>query len=469
MENTLERIRAVVGERGWLADHAAMTAYLNETRGLFHGQALAVVSPACTAEVAAIMRLCNEARIGIVPQGGNTGRCGGAIPSPSGDEIILSLKRLNRIRHLDPLNYTITVEAGCILADIQTAAERAERFFPLSLGAEGSCLIGGNLATNAGGTSVLRYGNARELTLGLEVVLASGDVWDGLTGLRKNNTGYDLKDLFIGAEGTLGIITAAVLKLFPVPKDVQTALVALRDLDACLELLARARIFSGDAVSTFELLPRIGLDFALNHIPGCRDPSDTAYDWYVLLVFSGTRPDMGMHNLLEDLLAEALDDGIIKNAVFAASLTQAQDLWRLREGLVEGQRFEGGSIKHDVSVPVSQVPAFIRAASMKVQRELPGIRVCAFGHVGDGNIHFNLSQPVDMDPGDYLGRWEHFNRIVHDLVMAMQGSFSAEHGIGRLKVGEMMRYKAATELELMRKIKKTLDPQGILNPGKVIP
>jgi len=469
MESTLERIRNLVGARGWLEDPAAMATYLSETRGLFQGRARAVVIPASTAEVAGVLRLCNESRIGVVPQGGHTGRCGGAMPDSTGSQIILSPARLNRIRALDPLDYTITVEAGCILADIQAAAAQAGRLFPLSLGAEGSCQIGGNLATNAGGVNVVRYGNARELTLGLEVALADGAIWDGLTGLRKNNTGYDLKDLFIGAEGTLGVITAAVLKLFPLPREVQTALVALRDLEACTELLAQARSASNDALSSFELMPRLGLQFALDHIPGCRDPFERGYDWYILMVFSGARPDGGLRAALESLLADSWQAGLIQDAVLAASEAQARELWRLREGLVEGQRFEGGSIKHDISVPISRVPEFIRTAGDRVRRELPGVRICAFGHLGDGNIHFNLSQPPEMDQERFLGLWRHFNDIVHTIAVEMHGSFSAEHGIGRLKTAAMARYKSATELRLMRAIKAALDPNGIMNPGKVLP
>ncbi len=469
LETACAAIRQVVGASGWLDDPATMSPYLSETRGLFQGQARAVVSPAATAQTAAVVRLCNQHHIGIVPQGGHTGRCGGALPDATGNQIVLSLRRLQRIRALDPANYTMTVEAGCILADIQAAAAQAERLFPLSLGAEGSCQIGGNLATNAGGVNVLRYGNARELTLGLEVVLPTGEIWDGLNSLRKNNTGYDLKDLFIGAEGTLGIITAAVLKLFPLPRDVQTALVALRDLDACIELLAEARNAGGDAVTAFELMPRIGLEFALAHIPGCRDPFAAPYEWYVLLVFSGIRPDSGMRAAVEQLLADSWRTGLIQDATLAASVAQADALWRLRAGLVEGQRFEGGSIKHDIAVPVARAPEFIRRASDRVTQELPSVRVCAFGHVGDGNIHYNLTQPKDMDRKAFLAMWPRFNRIVHDIAVDMHGSFSAEHGIGRLKVEEMARYKSATELALMRTIKTALDPNGIMNPGKVLP
>ncbi len=469
MEKTLANIRTIVGNHGWMDDPNAMLPYLVETRGLFQGHALAVVRPDSTSQVAQVVGLCQQAGIGIVPQGGNTGRCGGATPSEHGHEIVLNLSRLKRIRQLDPSNYTITVEAGCILADIQATAANAQRLFPLSLGAEGSCQIGGNLASNAGGTNVLRYGNARDLVLGLEVVLADGQIWDGLTALRKNNTGYDLKDLFIGAEGTLGIITAAVLKLFPQPRDVQTALIALPELEACVELLAQAREASGDTVSTFELMGRTGLDFALRHIPGCRDPMDTPYPWYILLVLSSSRAQASLRDCLEDLLADAYEQGLVMDAVIADSEAQAQGLWQLREGIVEAQRFEGGSIKHDIAVPVSQVPWFIHQANIQVEQLLPGIRVCAFGHVGDGNIHYNLSQPVDMDQAEFLGMWDQFKRIVHDIVAGMNGSFSAEHGIGRLKVGEMARYKSDIELDLMRKLKQALDPKRIMNAGKVVP
>ncbi|HXG29094.1 MAG TPA: FAD-binding oxidoreductase, partial [Nevskiales bacterium] len=410
---------------------------------------------------------CHDAGLPVIPQGGNTGRCGGAVPSRDHEGIVLSLRRLARIRAVDPDNYTLTAEAGCILADIQRAAATVDRLFPLSLGAEGSCQIGGNLASNAGGLNVLRYGNARELTLGLEVVLADGRVWDGLNGLRKNNTGYDLRDLFIGSEGTLGIITAATLKLFPRPQERGTALLALGELEHCVALLALARAISGDAVTSFELLPRLALEFACRHIPGCRDPLPHPHGWYVLIELVGhaqpTTP------LLEALLEQAHARGLIVDAVTAASQAQADALWRLREAAVEAQRFEGASIKHDVSVPVSRVPAFIRAASRVVTAMIPGVRVYAFGHVGDGNVHYNLSQPKDWEAAAFMARREELNRAVHDVAMAMGGSFSAEHGIGQLKLGEMARYKSPVELQLMYALKRTLDPRGILNPGKVLP
>ena len=462
----LQRLYDLLGPQGLLTDPLKMDPFTRETRGLYQGRALGVASPADTQQLAAVVRLCHDSGTPVVPQGGNTGRCGGAVPDASGRQLVLSLKRLDRIRRLDPADHTITVEAGCILADIQAAARAKGRLFPLSLGAEGSCYIGGNLATNAGGLNVLRYGNTRELTLGLEVVLPDGQIWDGLSTLRKNNTGYDLKDLFIGAEGTLGIITAAVLKLFPLPGQRATALVALAELEDCLELLARTRAASDDALSSFELIPRLGLEFAIRHIPGCRDPLDRPHPWYVLLEMAGNR---AMAPALEGLLEAALADGVIQDGALAGSLEQAAGLWRLREGLVEGQRFEGGSIKHDISVPIVRVPEFIRTASQAVTRELPGVRVLAFGHVGDGNIHYNLAQPPQMDPQAFLARWEPFNRIVHDIVHTLGGSFSAEHGIGRLKVGEMARYKSPVELELMKRLKTALDPRGIMNPGKLLP
>ncbi len=469
MDPYLERIRESVDPRGWETDPDAMAPHLSETRGLFHGRCLAVVSPATTAEVARVVALCREGGIGVVPQGGNTGRCGGAVPGSGDREIVLRLGRMDRIRDVDPLGYTLTAEAGCVLARIQATARAVERLFPLSLGAEGSCQIGGNLATNAGGLNVLRYGNARDLTLGLEVVLADGQVWNGLNRLRKNNTGYDLHDLFIGAEGTLGVITAAVLKLFPLPAAVQTAFVALGELEDCVALLARLRADSGDAVTAFELIPRLGLEFACAHVAGCRDPLDRPYPWYVLLSLSGSGPGHALAEALERCLAPALEAGEIGDAVIAGSEAQAGSLWRLREGMVEAQRFEGGSIKHDVSVPVRRVPAFIRAATARVERELAGVRVMAFGHVGDGNVHFNLSQPVTMDTGAFLERWSAFNHLVHDIAAGMGGSFSAEHGIGQLKTAEMARYKSPTELALMASIKQALDPTGIMNPGKVLP
>ncbi len=468
LAEALDRIRAVVGPAGWTTDPDEMAPHLVEERGLYRGRALMVVRPASTQQVADIVRICAEAELPIVPQGGNTGLVGGGVPHEQGDEIVLNLSRMNRVRAVDPLNHTITVEAGCILADVQRAAEQADRLFPLSLGAEGTCQIGGNLSTNAGGIGVLRYGVARDLVLGLEVVLPDGRIWDGLTGLRKDNTGYDLKHLFIGAEGTLGIITATVLKLFPRPRSVETAFIGVPDPAAAIELLARMRAGTGDCVTAFELISRTGLEMVLRHIPGTTDPLADRHPWYVLMEASSGEATGGLRTNVETVLAEAAEAGLVRDATIAASGEQARALWRLRETLPEAQKPEGGSIKHDVSVPVSKVPEFIARATSACEAALPGIRVVAFGHVGDGNIHFNLSQPIGADRDAYLARWAEFNRIVHDIVADLGGSISAEHGIGRLKRDELVRYKSPVAIEVMRTLKRALDPKGIMNPGKVI-
>ncbi|GAB4198249.1 MAG: FAD-binding oxidoreductase [Thalassobaculales bacterium] len=464
----LEQLRRIVGPRGFLEQDGDIAPHLIEWRGLWQGRARAVVKPANTAEVAAVMAACAAAGVPVVPQGGNTSLCGGSIPDDSGTAVVLSLSRMNRIRAIDPLNYTMTVEAGCVLAEIQRAAEAADRFFPLSLAAEGSCQIGGNISTNAGGIQVLRYGNTRELVLGLEVVLPDGRVWDGLRALRKDNTGYDLKQLFIGAEGTLGIITAAVLKLFPALRDRRTAFIAVRDVPAAIELLSRARIASADAVVSFELIPRVGLEIVLRHIAGTSDPLPQPYDHYVLLELAATLDgDSGLGAKLEGLLEAAMADGLVIDAAIAQNTRQSAEMWKLRESMSEAQKLEGASIKHDVSVPVSRLADFIAEASRQVTAEWPGVRVVAFGHVGDGNVHFNLALPVGGDPGPFLAHWGKFNEIVHDVVAAMNGSISAEHGIGRLKKDELPRYKSATELEVMARIRRALDPQGLMNPGRL--
>jgi D-lactate dehydrogenase (cytochrome) len=466
--SVLEKIKAIVGPKGWTTDPHDIEPHLTEPRGLYHGATKMVVRPASTEEVAAVVKLCAAARLPIVPHGGNTGLVGAQVPWESGDSIVLSLARMNRIRAIDPLNYTMTVEAGIILADVQKAAEEADRLFPLSLGAEGSCRIGGNLSTNAGGVAVLRYGNARDLALGLEVVLPDGQVWNGLRGLRKDNTGYDLKQLFIGGEGTLGIITAAVLKLFPRPREVETAFLALSRVEDVMEVFARARAASGDQLTAFELIPRIGIEMTTKHLHGLSDPIAAEYPWYVLLEVSSSQTEGGLRAMLESFLAAQMEAGLIVDGVIAASAAQSAELWRIRDGMTEAQGFEGGSIKHDVSVPVSRVADFIVEASAAVSRALPGIRPVPFGHVGDGNIHFNLSQPLGADRAAFLARWEEMNRIVHDIVAARNGSISAEHGIGRMKVEELTHYKTKIELDLMRKIKAALDPDGIMNPGKVV-
>jgi len=466
-EAAIEHIKAVVGSRGWIADARETEPYLVEARGLYRGATRLVVRPASTAEVAAVVQICAEAKLPIVPQGGNTGLVGGGVPPEDGHNIVLALGRMNRIRALDPVNFTMTVEAGCILADLQQAAAEADRLFPLSLGAEGSCQIGGNLSTNAGGIAVLRYGNTRELTLGLEVVLADGRVWDGLRGLRKDNTGYDLKQLFVGGEGTLGIITAAIVKLFPKPRAVETAFLGLGRIEDAMSLFAQARTATADQLTAFELIPRAGLDLARRHIPGTVDPLDAPHPWYLLLEMSSSEAESGIRGLLERLLGAALEEGLVADGVIAESGAQAKELWRIREAIVEAQLYSG-SIKHDVAVPVSRVAEFITRASEAVCERLPGIRPIAFGHVGDGNIHFNLTQPEGMDKAAYLARWQEFNDIVHGVVRELHGSISAEHGVGMMKRDEITHYKAPIEIELMRRIKNALDPANIMNPGKVV-
>jgi len=461
---TMARIAEIVGPKGIVRPEEA-APYLADQRGLYRSQAALVVRPSTVHEVSEIVKLCAAARIPIVPQGGNTGLVGGAVAGEN--EVLLNLGRLNRIRSVDPLNNTLTAEAGCVLADIQAAADEADRLFPLTMASEGSCQIGGALSTNAGGTAVLRYGTARDLVLGLEVVLADGRVLDVMTGLRKDNTGYDLKQLFLGAEGTLGIITAAVLKLFPKPREIATAFVALHDLEAAPELLARARAVSNDSVIAFELLSGFALSLVLRHIPGAANPLSGRFDQLALIEMATADADAGLGERFERLLGAALSRGLIRDAAVALNETQRQAFWRLRESLPEAQKREGASIKHDVAVPVSAVPAFIAAASKAVELEMHGIRVVAFGHAGDGNIHFNLTKPEGMEDAVFLARWMHFNRIVHDVVRRFGGTISAEHGIGRLKREELVRTASPLEIEVMRRLKAALDPLGLLNPGKI--
>ena len=461
------RIAAVVGDKGLVTDEGAKAPYLAELRGRYVGRTPFVVRPTTTAEVAEVVRLCAEAGIAVVPQGGNTGLLAGGIPFERGDEVLISLSRMNRIRQIDPVEDSITVEAGCILQHIQQAAAEVERLFPLSLGAEGSCQIGGNISTNAGGIQVLRYGSMRKLVLGLEVVLPDGRVWNGLRRLRKDNTGYDLKQLFIGAEGTLGIITAAVLELVARPRSLATAFVALADLEASTALFSRARGRLGDSLTSFELIPRIGLDFAQRHVAGSVEPLEGRHDWYALIE-AGSSAEGGLDEALEALLAESYEAGLVPDAAIAQSEAQRADFWRLREAIVEGQKFEGGSIKHDITVPIAAVPDFIRRASAAVDALIPGIRPVAFGHVGDGNVHFNLSQPEGAERAAFMARWEEVNRLVHDVTVELEGSISAEHGIGRMKVAENARTKDPLEIELMQTLKQALDPKGLMNPGKVV-
>ena len=467
-EDIKPAIAAIVGPKGLIEDPDALAPYLEDQRGRVRGRTPYVVRPATVEEVSAVVQACAAARIPIVPQGGNTGLTGGSVPFESGREIVLSLGRMNRIRELDASNFTITVEAGCILQQVQQAAEAADRLFPLSLGAEGTCQIGGNLSTNAGGVQVLRFGNMRELVLGLEVVLPDGRIWNGLRRLRKDNTGYDLKQLFVGAEGTLGVITAAVLKLFPRPREIVTALAAVPNPAAALSLLELTRAETGDSVTSFELMPRRAIDSAVKHVAGIANPLAQPSPWYVLIELFGGRAEGGLRTALEEALGEAFERELVSDATFAENAGQTAALWRIREAIVEAQKYEGGSIKHDVSVPVSRTPDFIAEASALVERLVPGIRPVAFGHLGDGNIHFNLSQPEGADTAAYLARWDEINAAVHDVVHAMGGSISAEHGIGRFKLLENRRFKDPVELDLMRRIKRSLDPDDLFNPGKVI-
>ena len=417
-----------------------------------------------------MLTLCNAARIAVVPQGGNTSYCGGATPSARGDQLVLSLHRLNRIREVDAANFSLIAEAGCVLMNVQAAALAVDRLFPLSLGSEGSCQIGGNLSTNAGGLAAVRYGVTRDLVLGLEVVLADGRVIDGLSSLRKDNTGYDLRDLFVGAEGTLGIITAASLKLFPQPRTIETAFVAVPGMQAAVDLLARLREATGDCVTTFEYLPRIAVEFTVRHIPGVSDPLGAPHPAYVLCEVSTARHDPHLRGLLEDALAAAMEHGDVIEATLAESVAQRQALWRLRESVPEAQRHEGASIKHDVSVPVAALPVFLHKASAAVAQVAPAARLVAYGHVGDGNLHFNLSEPAGGgDRKAFLALQEDLGHAVHACVQEFRGSISAEHGIGQLKRELLARHKNPVALAAMRSIKQALDPRGILNPGKVLP
>jgi FAD/FMN-containing dehydrogenase len=461
----LDDLRQAIGTAHLITEVGDMSGRLVEDRGLFTGTALALLRPGSTQEVAACLRLCHAARVPVIPQGGNTGLVGGGVPDGG---IILTTDRLNRIRNVDATNATMTVEAGCILANIQKAADRVEALFPLSLASEGSCQIGGNLSTNAGGTAVLRYGNTRDLVLGVEVVLPDGRVLNDLNGLRKNNTGYDLRNLFIGAEGTLGIITAAVLKLFPKPVARATALVACTGADSALILYERMRAQAADTLSTFEYIDQRGLQMVIDHAPGCSDPMAKAHPAYCLIELTSASTQGSLDTRLETALEGAFEAEEIIDAVIGASEAQKDALWALRENLSEAQKPEGASIKHDISVPVSRVADFINIATQACMDHMPGLRPCPFGHFGDGNLHFNLSRPTDMADADFLVEYPEFNRIVHDIVHGMGGSISAEHGIGKFKRAELRRYKDPVALELMQQIKSAIDPDNLMNPGKVL-
>ncbi|MHB1430048.1 MAG: FAD-binding oxidoreductase [Rhodocyclaceae bacterium] len=465
MNSLIEKLRAKLGAAHVLTDAFDIAPHCSDWRGRYSGQPLCVVKPENAEDVATVMRACQEAGIAVVPQGGNTGLCGGATPIRG--EVVVSLTRLNHIRAIDTDNNTMTVEAGCTLAAVQAAAEQAGRLFPLSLAAEGTATIGGNLSTNAGGVQVLRYGNARELCLGLEVVLPDGRIWNGLRGLRKDNTGYDMKHLFIGAEGTLGLITAAVLKLFSRPRTVATAWATVPSPAAAVALLTRLREKIGGRVTAFELIGRPALDLVLQHIPGSRDPLAERSPWQVLIELSDTM-ETDLDVPLEDVLFAAVAASEAGDATIARSAAQARALWALRENIAEAQKIEGLSIKHDISLPVSRIPEFIARCDTALGENFPGVRIVCFGHLGDGNLHYNQSQPAGQDNAAFIAQSTAVNRIVHDLVHELDGSISAEHGLGQLKREEILRYKSAVEMDMMRAVKRALDPQGLMNPGKIL-
>jgi len=468
LEMFLDGCRNAVGAGFVITEADAMAGYLTDWRGRFTGAALAVVKPADTAEVASIVQLCARHRVPVVPQGGNTGLVLGSVPDSRGNAIVLSLVRLNRIRDLDTVNNTVTLDAGCILQNLQRAAADAGRLFPLSLAAEGSCTIGGNLSTNAGGTAVLRYGNTRELCLGLEVVTAEGAVWNGLRGLRKDNTGYDLRDLYIGAEGSLGIITGAVMKLFAQPAAELTALVGLRTPQQALQLLTLAQGQCGAALTGFELMSDFCLELVARHFPQMRRPLASASPQYVLLQLSDSESAEHANALLEKLVGSAMENDLIEDAIVATSISQSRSLWALREHISLAQAAEGKNIKHDVSLPISAIGEFMSTTDALLQERFPGCRMVTFGHLGDGNLHYNISPPPGVPDTAFIAGQDAVNQVVHDSVHKFGGSISAEHGIGTLKRDEILRYKSEVEMNLMRAIKRTLDPMNLMNPGKVL-
>jgi FAD/FMN-containing dehydrogenase len=464
MPTPLDELKAIVGPRGWSDDPDELEPFLTERRGVVRGATALMLAPKTVAEVSRIVAVCARERIGIVPQGGNTGLCGGAIPDETGTQILLRMGRLNAVRRVDADNFSMTVEAGCILADVQSAARQAGLHFPLSLSPEGSCQIGGNLSTNAGGINVVRYGTARQQVLGLEVVLADGTVWDGLRALRKDTAGYDMKQLFLGSEGTLGIITAATLALHPDPGPITTAVVALDSAVAAVTLLARMRTDLSDRIEAFELISDRCLRFVHRHIPGTAPPFGNAYPWYVL--FDAAVGDGA--DFVEASLAAAIEDGIAADAILAKNAAEASKLWRQRHSISEAQRHEGASLKHDVAVPIAAMREFLERAGKLVEEFLPGARRVTFGHVGDGNLHYNVSQPEGAEPAAFAAQGRALTQAIYDLVRELGGTISAEHGIGVVKKADLEKYRDEVEIGLMRSVKKALDPLGILNPGKVI-
>jgi len=460
----LDDLKAIVGKNGWTSDPGALEPHLTEQRGRFRGATPIMVSPNSTEQVSDILARCSAAGVGVVPQGGNTGLCGGAIPDQSGQQILLSLSRLDKIRSIDAQDFSMVAEAGCILSNIQQAAAGIDRFFPLSLTAEGSCQIGGNLSTNAGGINVLRYGTARQQVLGLEVVLADGTAWDGLRSLRKDTAGYDMKQLFLGSEGTLGIITAATLKLYPDPGATATAMIALGSAQQAVELLGLLREKLADRIQAFELISDRCLRFVERHMPNVTLPFEDRYRWFVLCEVV----DDESKSTIEKALADAMNSNMIADAIIAKSQAESDRLWRLRHEISEAQKPEGANLKHDVAVPIGRIAEFLEAGEQLVETMQPAARLVVFGHVGDGNLHYNIAQPVGADGGTFLDQEQVLTEAIYDLVASMGGSISAEHGIGVLKKGHLAKYRSATELKLMRAMKMALDPRNILNPGKVI-
>jgi FAD/FMN-containing dehydrogenase len=464
----LDALRQIIGDQYVLTEPDRMAPYLQDWRGRYQGRAIAVVKPESTQAVAEIVKLCHQFNTSIVPQGGNTSLSGASVPDDTGRQLILNLSRLDRIREIDVLNQTMTVDAGCILKTIQQAAEAVELLFPVSLAAEGSCTIGGNLSTNAGGTAVLRYGNMRDQCLGLEVVLPDGQVWHGLRTLRKDNTGYDLRDLFIGAEGTLGIITAAVLKLYPRPNAQVTALIGLHNIAASVTLLNFVKRHAGACLTGFELISQACLDLVKAQFPQLTDPFSVPHAQVVLLELSGYESERHLQQMLEQCLAQAYQQNMVQDVLIASSLAQAQHFWSLREHIPLAQARAGKNIKHDISLPVSSIPAFCALAEQTLHSAYPGCRILAFGHVGDGNLHYNVAPPVAVKDIDFLREEHAINQLVYQCVEAHHGSISAEHGIGQLKKAQLQRHKSPVELNLMHAIKHVFDPQGLMNPGKVL-
>ncbi len=460
----LGELKAIVGASGWSSDPSDLEPHLTEWRGLIRGETPIMVSPATTEQVSKVLEACHRHGVGVVPQGGNTGLCGGAIPDTSGEQVLLSLSKLNRIRSVDAEDFTMTVEAGCILADVQAAARAVNRLFPLSLGAEGSCQIGGNLSTNAGGINVIRYGTARDQVLGLEVVLADGTIWNGLRALRKDTAGYDMKQVFVGSEGTLGVITAATLKLYPDPGEITTVMLAIPSAGCAVPLLAALRGRVGDRIQAFELISNRCLRYVTRHISGTTHPFADTANWYVLAGIAAGKDSGALECVLEDSLA----DGLVTDAIVAKSLSEADRLWHMRHSISEAQRPEGAALKHDISVPVSKLSEFIDAGQEVVETMLPGARLVVYGHIGDGNLHYNVLQPTGSDAAEFRASGQAITEAIYDLAIGMGGSISAEHGIGVMKKAALRRYRDATEIGMMRDLKKALDPRNILNPGKVI-